>query len=84
VDFANEPDCLPRPGEESHSPPGQELLAVITGQRIEPLDDAPDVGARPFGPVDGQAPDRLTFHVIAAERRSLAGDPLGQEGMAVD
>ena len=60
-----------------------ELVAKLPGQRIEPLDDTPDVGARPFGLIDGQTPDRLAFHVIAAQRRALASNPLGQEWIAV-
>ena len=54
----------------------------LFGQRLQPLDDAPDVGAGPLGMLDRQAPYRLAFHKVAAERRLLPFHALGKEGIA--
>jgi hypothetical protein len=52
-------------------------------QRLEALEDPPDVHARTFRIVDGEAPDRLAFLEVAAECGALQFGVLGEEGIAV-
>ena len=60
-----------------------EPVPKLLGKRFEPLHDAPHVGARALGLIDGETPDGFSFHKVRTQRGALALHTLGKERITV-
>src|SRR5580658_10319928 len=58
---------------------GAKPLAQLRDQNLQLSGDAPDVGARTLGLIDGKAPDRLAFDEVLAQSSALEGAMLREE-----
>src|SRR5262249_61160192 len=59
--------------------PVAQPLAKLRCQRLEALDNAPDIGPRPLRLLDRKTPHRLAFHELRAKRRPLAFSTLAKK-----
>ena len=61
---------------------GEPVLQPL-GERLQSLDNAPHVGARALGLIDGETPDGFSFHKVRTQRGALALHALGKERITV-